>query len=174
MTFCALRIATAYLSGMASHTIIALGVMLAVAPVAAHRQAAPVGAAQASQAVDAQRFLEKYIALEHAFDPAIADLYGADAVIRTRRIYPTGEIRDLTIPVAQYKELIRQMMPVARAARDISQYSNCSYMPESGRVRVRCTRYSELKQYASPVSFLVGPDASGEWRVFEESSESRQ
>jgi hypothetical protein len=123
---------------------------------------------------NAQRLLERYIALEHAFDPAIADLYSDDAVIRTRRISPTGEIRDLTIPIGQYRELIRQMMPVAKAAGDISQYSNCVYTSEGERMRVRCARYSELKKYASPVSFLLGPDPAGEWRVFEELSESRQ
>jgi hypothetical protein len=30
-----------------------------------------------------------------------------------------------------------------------------------------------LKKYESPYSILVGPDANGDWRIFEELSESR-
>jgi hypothetical protein len=142
--------------------------------------AAPFAAAQETVAppemvTGAQRLLDKYIALEHAFDPAIADLYAPGATIRTKRTYPTGEVRELTIPVNQYKELIRQMMPIARASGDISRYSACAYTEGDtrARVRVRCTRYSVLKDYSSPVSFLVGPSRGGEWLIFEELSESQ-
>jgi hypothetical protein len=45
----------------------------------------------------------------------VADLYADDAVIRNRRTYPTGEVREATVPAAQYKALIRQAIPLAKA-----------------------------------------------------------
>jgi hypothetical protein len=153
---------------MSSAPVVALMIALAaVSPRAAQGGLSGEARAKAEQA------LERYIALERAFDPAIADLYADDAVIRTRRTYPTGEVRDLTISAADYKALIRRTVPLAKAAGDISRYSGCTYAPEGGRVRIACARYSQLKDYTSPISLLVGPGPDGAWLVFEELSESR-
>jgi hypothetical protein len=125
-------------------------------------------------AVDkAKALFKKYIDLEHAFDPAVADLYSDDAVIKNKRTYPTGQVREVTFPAPQYKELVRQAMPLAKKVGDTSTYSDCKYSAEAERVRVTCTRYSERKKYSSPVSLLVGPAPKGEWLIFEELSESQ-
>jgi hypothetical protein len=121
----------------------------------------------------AEQLWNRYVALEAAFDPAVADLYADDAVIRNRRTYPTGEVREATVPAAQYKALIRQAIPLAKAKNDLSRYSGCAYTAEGPRVRVACARFSTLKNYTSPISLLVGPGPDGAWLIFEESSESR-
>ena len=71
----------------------------------------------------AEQLWNRYVALEAAFDPAVADLYSDDAVIRNRRTYPTGEVREATVPAAQYKVLVRQAIPIAKAKNDLSRYS---------------------------------------------------
>ena len=71
-----------------------------------------VMAAPASNAAAKQLF-ERYIALGHVYDVSIADLYADDAVIKNKRTYPTGEVRELTMPAANYKTLIRQAMRTA-------------------------------------------------------------
>jgi len=131
------------------------------------------GAPTADARAKAERLLERYIALEAAFDPAVADLYADDAVIRNRRTYPTGEVREVTVPAAQYKALIRQAIPLAKAQNDISRYSGCVYTAAGARVRMACARFSTLKNYTSPITLLAGPGPDGAWLIFEESSESR-
>jgi hypothetical protein len=121
----------------------------------------------------AEQMWNRYVALEAAFDPAVADLYADDAVIRNRRTYPTGEVREATVPAAQYRLLVKQAIPIARARNDISRYSNCTYTPAGARVRIACARFSVLKNYTSPISLTVGPGPSGGWLIFEELSESR-
>lgn len=121
---------------------------------------------------EARAFFDQFVRLEQAYDVKVADLYADDAVIRNRRTYPTGEVRELSFPAAQYKALIRQGMPVARQRADRSTYSRCSYEPDGARVRISCSRYSELKKYTSPYTLVVGPGRSG-WLIFEEHSESR-
>jgi hypothetical protein len=121
----------------------------------------------------AEQLWNRYVALEAAFDPAVADLYADDAVIRNRRTYPTGEVREATVPAAQYKVLIRQAIPLAKAQNDISRYSGCTYAAAGPRVRIACARFSTLKNYTSSISLLVGPGPDGTWLIFEESSESR-
>jgi hypothetical protein len=121
----------------------------------------------------AEQLWNRYVALEAAFDPAVADLYAEDAVIRNRRTYPTGEVREATVPAAQYKLLVRQAIPLAKARNDISRYSGCTYAADGPRVRIVCARFSVLKNYTSPISMLVGPGPGGAWLIFEELSESR-
>ena len=131
-----------------------------------------VMAAPASNAAAKQLF-ERYIALGHAYDVSIADLYADDAVIKNKRTYPTGEVRELTMPAANYKTLIRQAMPLAKTRGDRSTFSNVKYTAEGPRVRITASRFSELKNYTSPISLLVGPSANGRWLIYEEISESR-
>lgn len=123
--------------------------------------------------IKAKELFAAYDRLEHEFDPAIADLYADDAVIRNKRVYPTGEVREMTIPASKYKELLRTATPLAKARGDVSTYSNVTYTPEADGVRIKADRYSELKKYHSPLSLLVKPSASGKWLIYEELSESR-
>jgi hypothetical protein len=128
---------------------------------------------QDARLAKAKQLFNRYVLLEHAFDPAIADLYSDDAVIRNRRTYPTGQVRELTIPAPKYKELLRAAMPVAKQRGDTSTYSNVSYATEGDGVRVKADRFSELKKYHSPVSLLVKSATAGEWQIYEEISASQ-
>ena len=121
----------------------------------------------------ARQLFEQYVTLGHAYDSSVADLYADDAVIRNKRTYPTGQVRELTMPAESYKALIRQAMPLAKTRGDRSTFSNVKYAAEGSRVRITASRFSELKQYTSPLSLLVGPAANGKWLIYEEISESR-
>ncbi|MBJ6799428.1 hypothetical protein [Geomonas propionica] len=121
----------------------------------------------------AKRLFERYVSLEHAFEPAAADLYSDEAVIRNKRTYPTGQIRELTMPAPTYKELLRKSMPLAKLRGDTSTYADVSYSFDGDGVRIKADRYSNLKKYHSPLSVLVKPSSTGEWLVYEELSESQ-
>jgi hypothetical protein len=145
-----------------------LAIVVAVIPAIAGAQSL-----SAEARAKGEQLWSRYVALEAAFDPAVADLYADDAVIRNRRTYPTGEVREATVPAAQYKLLVRQAIPLAKARNDLSRYSSCTYTAEGARVRIACARFSVLKNYTSPMSLLVGHGPAGGWLVFEELSESR-
>ena len=157
---------------MSARRMATIGVLLTATSVRAFAQSGPAVLTRDMQ-TKATDVFERYVTLERAFDPAMADLYSRDAVIKNRRTYPTGQVREITFGAAQYKDLIRQAMPVAKLRGDINVYSACKYTAEADRVRIGCTRYSKLKKYSSPISLLVGPGANGAWLVFEELSESQ-
>jgi hypothetical protein len=79
----------------------------------------------------------------------------------------------LEVPAPKYKELLRQTMPLTKARNDITTYSDVSYALEGSNVRIKATRFSELKKYSSPYSLLVGPTVNGTWQILEELSESK-
>ena len=129
--------------------------------------------ASAASIDEAKAIFDRYVLLEHNFDSAVADLYADDALIRNKRTYPTGQVRELSIPAAQYKALIRQAMPLAKAGGDISSYSKVTFTDEGSGVRVHANRFSNLKRYISPLTLLIAPDKSGTWLIREELSESQ-
>ncbi|PYQ57263.1 MAG: hypothetical protein DMF53_23210 [Acidobacteria bacterium] len=143
--------------------------------VGAAKTATPKGSAQGDLIPKAKAFFQHYVELEHAFDPAIADLYSDDAVIKNTQYRADGKIVPLTKPVAKYKQVLRDYMKTkARQIGDVSNYSNDTYSVEGGKVRIKVTRYSSIEKVSSPVSMLVGPDATGKWLIYEELSESHQ
>jgi hypothetical protein len=73
----------------------------------------------------------------------------------------------------EYKSLLREAIPTAKARGDVSTYSDISYQRKGTHVWVRATRYAVLKQYSSPYALLVGPTASGQWLIYEEHSITR-
>jgi hypothetical protein len=149
--------------------VLALAALCQIA--AASKTAAPQGDLIAK----GKAFFQHYVELEHTFDPSIADLYSDDAVIKNTQYRADGKVVPLTKPVAKYKQILRDYMKTkARQIGDISNYTNDTYTQEGNRVRIKVTRYSSIEKVSSPVSMLVGPDATGRWLIYEELSESHQ
>jgi len=122
---------------------------------------------------EAKALFNQYVQAEKTFDTSVADLYAEDAVIKNKRTYPTGQVRELTMPATQYKALVRQAMPLAKLRGDTNTYSEVNFSKEGSKVRIRATRFSNLKKYSSPISLLVASDDSGRTLIYEELSESR-
>jgi hypothetical protein len=137
-------------------------------PLAAEEQLPTKAALESAQAL-----FKVYADEEGKFDPAVADLYADDAIIKNRRVYPDGRAREMSLPAPQYKEMVRAAMPAAKQRGDTNKYTGCKYTAQAERIRISCTRYSNLKQYESPLSLLVGPGKDGRWLILEELSESR-
>lgn len=136
---------------------------------------ATAGLAASQVEIDADAALfDRYIELEHDFDPEMAELYADDAVIKNTRRYPTGQVRELELTGVQYKALLRQAMPLAKVRGDRSTYSNIAFQVNGGgTVSIKAARYSELKKYTSPLEITVAPDEEGKWQIIEELSESQ-
>lgn len=130
-------------------------------------------AAESDQIAQARRLFQNYVQLSQAFDVEVAELYADEANIKNKRIYPDGQVRELTMPAPRYKELVRTAMPLAKTRGDRNTYSDLQFTTEGKGVRITGTRFSELKQYASPVSLLVQPSSAGTWLIVEEITESR-
>lgn len=133
----------------------------------------PVWAAEDVQSAAARSIFEKFVVLEQAYDPAVADLYADNAIITNKRVYPFGRVRELTVPADKYKALIKGAMPLAKAKGDYSTYSDLTLTQEGNAVRIKGTRFSVLKKYESPFSMLFQQSADGTWKITEEISQSQ-
>ncbi len=122
----------------------------------------------------AKELFDRYVALDKAFDPAIADLYSDEAKIAITRISPEGEKRTSEIPASKYKDQIRLAMSMAKITEDKTAYTEVKYAQDGERVRITCVRSSGSLDPASALSLLVGPAPDGKWLIFEELAESHR
>jgi ketosteroid isomerase-like protein len=121
---------------------------------------------------EAKKVFESYVELVQKYDPAIAELYSDDATIRNTQRYPDGTSRTRTVSATTYKQMWRQIMPIAKKLGDTNTYSEVAYKEEDGKVRVTATCYESLKKYSSPLSLLIAKK-DGKWLIVEDISESR-
>ena len=122
---------------------------------------------------EAKDFFNRCVALEQSFDPAMTDLISDDAIVENIRFYPTGMKRKMTLTGAQYKELVRKVLPLAKQRGDTNRYFNMTYTLEGKNVRIKGTRHSNLKNYDSPISVLIAKDKKGKWLIIEHLTQSR-
>ncbi|MBK6900677.1 MAG: hypothetical protein IPH09_15980 [bacterium] len=148
--------------------------MILLLALAAPSVPAAAGEEPNARLVAAKALFERYMTLERAFDPAVADLYADSATVRNLRRYPTGQVREMKLEGARYKALLLASLPTAKERGDLSAYTDVAYeVLATGEVAITATRYSELKQYSSPLALRIAPQADGVWRIVEETGESQ-
>ncbi len=69
---------------------------------------------------NAQALFKRYVDLEHAYDTAVADLYSDDAVIKNKRTYPTGQVRELSMPHHSTSSCFDRPCPSPRPAATVA------------------------------------------------------
>jgi predicted DNA binding CopG/RHH family protein len=79
---------------------------------------------------EAKYFFNRCVAMEQSFDPAAFELMSDDAKVENIRIYPTGMKRKMTLSGAQYKELVRKVLPLAKLRGDTNRYFNMTFTLE--------------------------------------------
>jgi hypothetical protein len=149
--------------------VIVLGVL--VLPIAA---AIGEPHAQDVQATEARAFFDQYVALGDAYDSSLAELYAADARIRSTRRYPDGQSRTLEMTGTQWKAMIRSVMPLAKAEGDRSDYKKIRIERTGQLMRIKADRYSVRKCYWDYGYYmLIGRQSDGRIRIVEEYLETQ-
>jgi hypothetical protein len=133
--------------------------------------------ALAAEATGANRqkavaLFQKYVQLEHDFDPKLADLYSDSARIEMKLVYQKGSQETKVFPAPERKRMLRMVMPLAKKHGDLNFYTEETYTQEGPYVRIRAKRYAQLDKFTSPVELLVGPGPDGNWLIFEEKGEN--
>lgn len=117
----------------------------------------------------AKALFAKYVALEHAYDPALGNLYAPNAQIVTTGI--SGQ--KVQFDGGMMKEMIKQSMPIAKARKDSSDYKNTTYTKNGDFVYIKSTRHSNLKNCDTPHLLVVASSDGGKnWYIVQELAQS--
>lgn len=102
-----------------------------------------------------EEFFSRYMHLGNTFDPTVADLYDDDAQILAYRVYPHGLERNMELTGAQWKGLVKKVMPLAKEKNDKSTFSNVVITKIEDGFKIKADRYSVSKCYTDSGYYMV-------------------
>jgi len=123
--------------------------------------------------LDAQRLFKQFVDLEHAYDPAQADLFASSAVIKDTRVYQDGPTKTYNWTGDNYRAIIKAQLPVQKVRGEQYNYSQVSYMREGNNVRIKCTRSMPQRKFSAPFELLLAPSAKQGYKIIEETFQSQ-
>ena len=117
----------------------------------------------------AKSFFFNFIVLGQTFDTKVADLYSDNALIHSHRIYPNGETRKIKLSGAEWKQLVIQVMPLAKEQNGKNIYSNIDITKIKNGFRVTAGRYSTINCHKDNSYYMViKKDEKGSLLIVEE------
>ncbi len=124
--------------------------------------------------VEAKEFFERYIILGENFDKSVADLYSDNAIIKVKRLYPNGQMKEMAFGGTKWKSLVKKSMPLGKARGDISKFSDIKIFLNNTNVTIKANRYSVLKCYTDKGYYMViEKDSTGKYQIVEEYMETQ-
>ena len=122
----------------------------------------------------AKKLFKKYIQLSESFDSSIANLYSDNAKIHAYRKYPYGTERAMELSGTQWKQLLVQALPIAKAQNDKSIFSDVTISKYGDGFKIKANRYSNRKCYTDLNYYMVvAPVKSNKLQIIEEYSETQ-
>ncbi len=119
--------------------------------------------------VTARRLFNRCRQFVQELNPALADCYSLTARVVVVRASAPEQGETTSFTGAEYKRAIRAGLPVVRDGGDYITFRDETFEEqEAGAVLVEALRHSGFSSRTFPVSFLLGPDEAGEWRILEE------
>ena len=119
---------------------------------------APVsGDAAAGPELNAKRLFDACVLRFQKLNPNVANCYAIGARVVAGEEY-TGQ---------EYKIVLREAMELLRRSGGFATYQRPSYTVEGQRVRIDAMLAASFLTELTPVTFIVGAGADGDWRVVE-------
>ena len=134
-----------------------------------------IGDVRAEEPGKFETFFSEFEALNNRFDIAVADRYSDDAKITGIRVQPDGTEKTTVFDGKKWKQLIRDLMELAKERGDTSKYSNVKVTADGDTAKITASRYSALKCYQDNDYYLVVKAANEErMEIIEEFSKAPQ
>lgn len=119
-------------------------------------------------------FFSEFETLNSQFDVAVADRYSDEAKITGIRIQADGTEKTMEFDGKKWKQLIRDLMGLAKERGDSSKYSNVKVTVDGDTAKITASRYSILKCYQDDEYYLVVKAKDERLEIIEEFSKGPQ
>jgi pterin-4a-carbinolamine dehydratase len=148
-------------------------------PLQAHRRRASTASATESLITDAEAratdiaaaraVFEQLVALEAAYDPAAAALYGADGVVIEQTLMDGVARPAREIPMRRYKAALPFMLSLSKKAGEQARHDQIeTEWLSPGWVRIRTQRHSSQSRSVTAYEITLRRENDGCWRVAKE------
>lgn len=127
----------------------------------------------ADEVQDVQCFFNQYINAANNYSCDYFDFYCSDAKIIRVVEKPDGTQQSVNIPLDRYKSEVKKSSKLARLRNYKNKYFNVKIQPYGNDYKIVAMRMPSTSDYKIPAHFIIGKDISGQWKIKEESMNTR-
>lgn len=127
----------------------------------------------ADEIQDVQCFFNEFINAANSYSNNYFDYYSDDAKIIRVVEKEDGSEESVYIPLERYKLEARKTSKLARLRKYKNKYFNINIFPQGENYKITAMRMPSTSDYKVPAYFIVGKDNNGNWKIKEESMNTK-
>ena len=130
-------------------------------------------ACYASEMDEVQDFFNRYVEAANSYDTNYFSFYADDAKIIRVVEKGDGSFETVNIPLERYKSEAKKSKALMKLRKYKNFYSNIKILPVGKNYKISALRQPSLSDYKIPAHFIIGKDDYGNWKIKEESMNTR-
>lgn len=127
----------------------------------------------ADEIQDVQCFFNRYIDAANNYSSDYFNYYSDDAKIVRVVEKPDGTKKSVNIPLERYKEEAKKSTAIMKLRNYKNKYLNVKILSYGKDYKIVAMRMPSTSDYKIPAHFIVGKNDKGEWKIKEESMNTR-
>lgn len=127
----------------------------------------------ADDTAEIEKFFKEYVSAANSYASEYFDFYGENAKIIRIVEKPDGTKESVNIPFERYKKEVKLSIKLAKMRKYKNKYFNVCIKPYGNDYIVSALRMPSTSDYKIPASFVIGRDKNGEWKIKEESMNTK-
>ncbi len=126
-----------------------------------------------SETEEVQNFFNRYVEAANSYDINYFSYYAEDAKIIRVVEKNDGTFETVNIPFERYKSEVKKSKMLMKLRKYKNFYSNIKILPAGKNYIVSALRQPSLSNYKIPAHFIIGKDSYGNWKIKEESMNTK-
>lgn len=127
----------------------------------------------ASELQDVQCFFNRYVEAANNYDTNYFNFYSNDAKIIRVVEKPDGTFESVNVPLERYKSEAKKSTALMKLRKYKNRYSNIKIFPFGSDYKIAALRQPSTSDYKVPAHFIIGRDCNGNWKIKEESMNTK-
>lgn len=127
----------------------------------------------ADEIQDVQCFFNQYIDAANSYSTDYFKYYSDNAKIVRVVEKPDGTTQSVNIPLAKYKDEAQKSTKLMKLRKYKNRYFNVKITKHGKDYKVAALRMPSTSDYKIPAHFIIGKDSSGNWKIKEESMNTK-
>jgi len=127
----------------------------------------------ADEIQDVQCFFNEYINAANSYSSNYFNYYEDNAKIIRVVEKPDGSTESVDIPIERYKSEAKKSTALMKLRRYKNKYFNIKVTQQGADYKIAAMRMPSTSDYKVPAYFIIGKNSGGEWKIKEESMNTR-
>ena len=127
----------------------------------------------ADDIADVKAFFNKYVNAANTYSTDIPSYYSPNAKIVRVIMKKDGTTKTMTTNMAEYTKQLKLNAKIAKVRNYKNFYSDISVAKVGSNYKLTCKRKPSLSDYKLPASFVITKNASGQYKIIQESMHTK-